>query len=78
MVCQALADQNINIFAFQQLPLEKGKGAVRLVFDNPASAKTTLDSQRADYTEAEVAADQTFQSYWATSACRIAARRSRS
>jgi len=37
------------------LPLEKGKGAVRLVLDNPAAAKTTLDGQRADYTEAEVA-----------------------
>ncbi len=33
-VCQALADQNVNILAFQQLPLEKGKGAVRLVLDN--------------------------------------------
>ena len=54
-VCQALADQNVNILAFQQLPLEKGKGAVRLVLDNPAAAKTTLDHQRADYTETEVA-----------------------
>ena len=54
-VCQTLADQNVNILAFQQLPLEKGKGAVRLVFDNPAAAKTTLDGQRVDYTEAEVA-----------------------
>ena len=54
-VCQALADQNVNILAFQQLPLEKGKGAVRLVLDNPAAAKTTLDQQRADYTETEVA-----------------------
>jgi hypothetical protein len=34
--------------AFQKLPLEKGKGAVRLVLD-------TLDGQRADYTEIEVA-----------------------
>ena len=54
-VCQALADQNVNILAFQQLPLEKGKGGVRLVLDNPAAAKTTLDGQRVDYTEAEVA-----------------------
>ena len=54
-VCQALADQNVNILAFQQLPLEKGKGAVRLVLDNPAAAKTTLDGQRADYIETEVA-----------------------
>src|SRR6266571_6597835 len=54
-VCQALADQNVNILAFQQLTLEKGKGAVHLVLDNPAAAKTTLDGQRADYTETEVA-----------------------
>lgn len=54
-VCQALADQNINVLAFQQLPLEKGKGAVRLVLDNPAATKATLDRQRADYIETEVA-----------------------
>jgi hypothetical protein len=54
-VCQALADQNVNILAFQQLPLEKGKGAVRLVLDNPTAAKAALDRQKTDYTEAEVA-----------------------
>ena len=54
-VCQALADQNVNILAFQQLPVEKGKGAVRLVLDNPTAAKTALDRQKADYTETEVA-----------------------
>ena len=54
-VCQTLADQNVNILAFQQLPLENGKGGVRLVLDNPAAAKTALDGQRVDYTEAEVA-----------------------
>ena len=54
-VCQTLADQNVNILGFQQLPLEKGKGGVRLVLDNPAAAKTTLDGQSVDYTEAEVA-----------------------
>jgi hypothetical protein len=54
-VCQALADQNVNILAFQQLPLEKGKGAVRLVVDNPTAAKASLDRQKTEYTEAEVA-----------------------
>ena len=41
-VCQTLADQSVNILAFQQLPLEN-KGGVRLVLDNSAAAKTTLD-----------------------------------
>ena len=54
-LCQALADQNVNILAFQQHPSEKGKGSVRLVVDNPTAAKTALDRQRMDYTENEVA-----------------------
>ena len=54
-VRQALADQNVNILAFQQLPIEKGKGAVRLVVDNATTAKAALDRQKTEYTEAEVA-----------------------
>jgi hypothetical protein len=54
-LCQALADQNVNILAFQQFPHEKGKGSVRLVLDNPEKGKMVLDRQHADYTEAEVA-----------------------
>jgi hypothetical protein len=54
-VCQALADQNVNILAYQSFPFEKGKSSVHLVFDNPAAAKTVLDRQRMDYTETEVA-----------------------
>ena len=54
-LCQALADQSVNILAFQSFPLEKGKSSVRLVFDNPAEAKTVLDRQRTQYTETEVA-----------------------
>lgn len=38
-LCQALADQDVNILAFQQFPLEKGKGSVRLVMDNPEKLK---------------------------------------
>ncbi len=52
---QALADQNINILAFQSFSHEKGKSSVHLVFDNPATAKTVLDRERADYTETDVA-----------------------
>jgi len=54
-LCQALAEQDINILAFHQFPHEKGKGSVRLVVDNPDKTKATLDRQRADYKEAEVA-----------------------
>jgi hypothetical protein len=54
-LCQALAEQNVNILAFQQFPYEKGKGSVRLVVDNPAVAKSILDRQKTEYTETEVA-----------------------
>ena len=55
-VCQALDQQNVNILAFHSCPIEKGRSAVRLVLDNPATAKTALDRQRADYREKDVAA----------------------
>jgi hypothetical protein len=54
-VCQALADQKVNILAFQSFPLENGKSSVRLVLDNPAAAKAILDGRGTDYTESEVA-----------------------
>ena len=54
-LCQALANQSVNILAYQSFPLENGKSSVRLVLDNPAAAKTILDGRRADYTETEVA-----------------------
>jgi len=54
-LCQALAEQDINILAYQQIPHEKGKGSVRLVVDNPDKTRATLDRQRHDYTETEVA-----------------------
>ena len=54
-LCQALAEQDVNILAYQQFPHEKGKGSVRLVVDNPDKTRATLDRQRADYTETEVA-----------------------
>jgi hypothetical protein len=52
--CQRLADREVNILALQSFPFE-GKSLVRLVVDNPTTAKTVLDSERVDYTEAEVA-----------------------
>ena len=54
-LCQALAEQNINILAFHSCPLGKGKSAVRLVLDNPSAVKSILDRQKTDYTETEVA-----------------------
>jgi len=54
-MCQALADKNINILAFQSFPIQKGQSSIHLVLDNPAAGKAVLDQQRADYTETEVA-----------------------
>ena len=53
-LCQALAEQDVNILAYQQFPHEKGKGSVRLVVNNPDRAKVVLDRQRSGYTETEV------------------------
>ena len=52
--CRALADRGVNILAFESGPFE-GKSLVRLVVDNPTTAKTVLDRQRVTYTEAQVA-----------------------
>ena len=54
-LCQTLAEQDINILAYQQFPHKKGKGSVRLVADNPDKTRATLDRQHADYNETEVA-----------------------
>jgi len=52
--CRALADRGVNILAFQANPSQK-KSLVRIVVDNPTSAKSVLDSEHLSYTEAEVA-----------------------
>ena len=54
-LCKALAEERVNILAYQQFPHEKGNGSVRLVVDNPDRAKVVLDRQRSNYKEAEVA-----------------------
>ena len=54
-LCQTLAEQDVDILAYQQVPSEKGKGSVRLVVDNPDKTRANLDRQRADYSETEVA-----------------------
>jgi hypothetical protein len=53
-VCRALADQEVNILAFQSIPSE-GVSLVRVVLDNPTTAKKVLDTERVKYTETDVA-----------------------
>ena len=53
-VCRALADQRVNILAFQSFPAEENS-LVRLVVDNPTTAKQVLNTERLSYTETEVA-----------------------
>src|SRR5712691_12865665 len=45
-LCQALAEQSVNILAFHSCPLEKGKSTVRLVLDNPSVAKSFSTAKR--------------------------------
>ena len=55
-VCRTLADQGVNILAFQSTPSEgKTQSQVRLVVDNLTTAKTVLDNQKLKYTETQVA-----------------------
>ena len=53
-VCRTLADRGVNILAFQSIPSEV-KSQVRLVVDNPTTAKSALDDQKIKYTETQVA-----------------------
>ncbi len=52
--CQALADCGVNILALQSFPIG-GKSVTRFIVDNPATAKTVLDSERLTFVEAEIA-----------------------
>ena len=52
-LCRALADRNVNILAFQSIPLQ-GESLVRLVVNDPATAKQVLDSEHLTHTETEV------------------------
>ena len=55
-ICRTLADRGVNILAFQSTPSEgKTQSQVRLVVDNPTTAKTVLDNQKIKYTETPVA-----------------------
>ena len=53
--CRSLADRRVNILAFQSFSVSEGKSLVRLVVDNPVTAKMALDAKGLHYAEAEVA-----------------------
>lgn len=52
-ICRPLAERAVNILGFQSIPAE-GKSLVRFVTDNPALTKTTLETERVTFTEADV------------------------
>ena len=52
---KALADRGVNIVGFQATPTEGKNSQVRLLVDNPSTAKNVLDTERITYTENEVA-----------------------
>lgn len=53
-MCRALAERGVNIVAFQSVSSE-GKGLVRFVADNPATARKALDNEGLSYKETDVA-----------------------
>jgi hypothetical protein len=52
--CRALAERDVNILAFQGYERE-GQSLIRMVVDDPATAKKLLDAAGIYYTETEVA-----------------------
>ena len=53
-ICRALADRGVNILALQSVSTQD-KSLVRIIADNPTTAKTVLDIERVSYTETDVA-----------------------
>ena len=52
--CKTLAARGVNILALQAVPSETNS-VVRVVVDNPATAREALDREHISYTESEVA-----------------------
>jgi hypothetical protein len=52
-VCQALADQEVNILAIESFPT-RGKFVTRFIVDNPDTAKTVLNNEKLTYTEKDI------------------------
>ena len=53
-LCRALGDRGVNIQAFQASSSER-RTEVRLIVDNPATARTVLGAESMAFTESEVA-----------------------
>lgn len=51
--CRPLAESDVNILAFQAFERE-GQSVIRMVVDDPVTAKKLLDADRVYYTETEV------------------------
>jgi hypothetical protein len=52
-ICQALADQEVNILALESFPT-RGKFVTRFIVDNPDTAKTVLNNEKLTYAEEEI------------------------
>lgn len=52
---KALADQGVNIIAFEAFPQERQTSTVRIVVDNPATARSVINKQNVKHKESEVA-----------------------
>ena len=52
-VCQALADQEVNILALECFPT-RGKFVTRLIVDKPDIAQRVLDNEKLTYAEKEI------------------------
>ena len=52
-ICQALADQEVNILALESVPT-RGKFVTRFMVDNPDIAKTVLNNEKLTFAEKEI------------------------
>jgi len=52
-ICQALADQEVNILALESFPT-RGRFVTRFIVDNPDTAKSVLNSEKLTYVETEI------------------------
>jgi hypothetical protein len=52
-LCQALADQGVNILALESFPT-RGKFVTRFIVDSPDTAKTVLNREKLNYVDTEI------------------------
>lgn len=52
-ICQALADQEVNMLALESFPT-RGKFVTRFIVDSPGTAKAVLNSEKLTYVETEI------------------------